>query len=259
MATTEDPGTRKGNGGRIAGLVLISIGGLIGLAIALGGLAAMGAHAFLRDDDGFYTTDTERFVSPGYAVTSDDVDLGRESIGFDIGDLNTSVEFTGESPVAKPVFIGIGPTSDVDRYLAGVAHSALDDIRDGGPTYTQVPGRAPPRTVPGKQTFWAAQSEGTGEQRVDFDLESGNWTVVAMNADAGRGVLVEGDAGVKLSWLIWVGLGLFVVGALIAASCGYGVYRLSSGRDEDKAAAPPDDDEDKAAAPPDETPPTPAP
>src|SRR5262245_47522132 len=122
MATTE---RRSGGGGRVAGIVLISIGGLIGLAIMLGGLAALGAHAFLRDDDGFYTTDTESFASRGYAVTSDDVDLGQESIGFDIGDLNTAVKFTAESPSGDAIFLGIGPTADVARYLVGVPHSEV--------------------------------------------------------------------------------------------------------------------------------------
>ena len=236
MASTR---TKSGGGGRVAGIVLISIGGLIGLTIMLGGLAAIGAHAFLRDDDGFYTTGDEQFGSSGYAITSDDVDLGRESIGFDIGDLNTAVAFSGESPRVKPIFLGIGPTTDVAGYLAGVPHSQVDDIRDRGPTYTQVAGRREPRTAPGEQSFWAVSSEGTGTREVQFDLESGNWTVVAMNADGSRGVLFNGEAGVKVSWLIWVGLGLFVVGLLIFASCGYAVYRLSGGRGERASEPPP--------------------
>ena len=38
-----------------------------------------------------------------------------------------------------------------------------------------------------------------------------------MNADASRGVDVEADAGVKLGWAIWVGLGMLVVGLLMTA------------------------------------------
>ena len=38
-----------------------------------------------------------------------------------------------------------------------------------------------------------------------------------MNADAGRGIDVEADAGVKLDWAIWAGLGMFVVGLLMTA------------------------------------------
>ena len=36
-----------------------------------------------------------------------------------------------------------------------------------------------------------------------------------MNADAARGIDVEADVGVKLGWVIWAGLGMFVVGLLM--------------------------------------------
>ena len=36
-----------------------------------------------------------------------------------------------------------------------------------------------------------------------------------MNADAARGIHVEADAGVKLDWVIWAGLGTFVIGLLM--------------------------------------------
>ena len=38
-----------------------------------------------------------------------------------------------------------------------------------------------------------------------------------MNADAARGIDVEADAGIKLGWAIWAGLGIFVVGLLMTA------------------------------------------
>jgi hypothetical protein len=36
-----------------------------------------------------------------------------------------------------------------------------------------------------------------------------------MNADASRGIDLEADAGIKLDWAIWAGLGIFVVGLLM--------------------------------------------
>jgi hypothetical protein len=38
-----------------------------------------------------------------------------------------------------------------------------------------------------------------------------------MNADAARVIDVEADAGVKLDWAIWAGLGMFLVGLLMTA------------------------------------------
>jgi hypothetical protein len=229
---------RKGGPGRVAAIVLISIGGLIGILIALGGIAIVVAHGFLRDDDGFYTTDTERLQSDGYAITSDGIDLSRESVGFNTEDLGATLRFSVEAADGRPIFVGIGRTSDVDRYLRGVAHSQVDDFHDRGPTYTQVPGRAQPRSDPGSEGFWATQSEGAGPQHADFDFDNGNWTAVAMNPDARRGVTVEGEAGVEIGWLIWVGIGLALVGAVIAGSCGYAVYRLAADRHEPVAPPP---------------------
>ena len=37
-----------------------------------------------------------------------------------------------------------------------------------------------------------------------------------MNADAARGIDVKADAGIKLGWAIWAGLGMFVVGLLMS-------------------------------------------
>ncbi len=70
---------------------------------------------------------------------------------------------------------------------------------------------------PVKQGFWVAESEGTGERTLTWDAEFGRWTAVVMNANAARGIDVEADAGVKLGWVIWVGLGMFVVGLLMSA------------------------------------------
>ena len=38
-----------------------------------------------------------------------------------------------------------------------------------------------------------------------------------MNADASRGIDVKADAGIKLVWAIWAGLGMLVVGLLMSA------------------------------------------
>jgi hypothetical protein len=206
--------TSNWTGGRIVGMVFTSIGALIGFALLLCGLGLIAVYAFARDDDGFYTTDREQLRSDGYAITTDEINLDFvEDLPDDLlGTLRVNAEGTG----GRPVFIGIGPSADVERYLGRVAHSELTDWRHHDPIYTEVPGRRP-ASPPGAQHFWVAQSQGVGENRIDWDPEDGVWTAVAMNAAGGRGVAIAAEIGAKPDWVLWAGVGLAAIGLVLTA------------------------------------------
>lgn len=211
-AAPEEPPRSRWTAGRVVGMVFASMGGLIGIALLLGGIAVLAAFAFARDDDGYFTSDRERLASAAYAITTEDIDLGAEETDWAPDGILGNVRLQVEG--AEPVFVGIGPDGDVDRYLGEVARDELIDFRRGRPELDPRQGKAP-RTPPGKQDFWVAEAEGSGEQSLTWDAEFGRWTAVVMNADGARGIDVEADAGVKLGWAIWAGLGMFVVGLLM--------------------------------------------
>ncbi len=212
--TAASPARPRSNwtGSRVIGMVFASIGGLIGLALLVGGIAMLAAYAFGRDDDGYFNSDRKQLDSATYAITTEDIDLGVDEVDWAPDKMlgNVRVQVEGD----KPVFVGIGSDDDVDRYLGDVAHDELIDFHGGDPELDLHEGRAP-RTPPGRQDFWVAESEGSGEQALTWDAEFGRWTAVVMNANAARGIDVEADAGVKLDWAIWAGLGMFVVGLLM--------------------------------------------
>jgi hypothetical protein len=58
-----------------------------------------------------------------------------------------------------------------------------------------------------------------------------------MNADAARGIDVKADAGVKLGWAIWAGLGMFVVGLLMTAGAVFVILLIGrrGGQDPQRA------------------------
>jgi hypothetical protein len=60
-----------------------------------------------------------------------------------------------------------------------------------------------------------ASAEGTGQQTLRWDSRPGDWSIVVMNADAGSGVAVHGDASAKFPILPWVAFGFFVVAAAL--------------------------------------------
>jgi hypothetical protein len=215
--------------GRVIGLVFASIGGLIGLALLIGGIAVLAAYAFGRDD-GYFNSDRKQLQSATYAITTENIDLGANEFDWAPDKILGKVRIQVEGD--KPVFVGIGSDADVNRYLGNVAHDELVDFHGGHSEFDLHQGRAP-RTPPGKQNFWVAQAEGTGEQALTWDAEFGHWSAVVMNADAARGIDVEADAGIKLAWAVWAGLGMFVVGLLMSVGAVIVILLIARGASRD--------------------------
>ena len=78
--TAASPARPRSNwtAGRVIGMVFASIGGLIGLALLVGGIAVLAAYAFGRDDDGYFNSDRKQLHSATYAITTEDIDLGAD-------------------------------------------------------------------------------------------------------------------------------------------------------------------------------------
>ena len=133
---------------RVIGMVFASIGGLIGLALLVGGIAVLAAYGFARDDDGYFTSDREQLESATYAITSEEIDLGADADDWAPEGLLGEVRIRVES--AKPVFIGIGPDVDVARYLGRVAYDQLTDFDDGDAQFDLHQG-GKPRTPQGNR------------------------------------------------------------------------------------------------------------
>jgi hypothetical protein len=220
---------------RVIGMVFASLGGLIGLTLLIGGIVVMAAYAFGRDDDGYFTSDRHKLESATYAITTEDIDLGADEVDWApdgvLGDVRVQVDSR------KPVFVGIGPDSDVDRYLGDAARDELIDFDGGDPEFDLHQGRAP-RTPPREQNFWVAEAEGSGEQALTWDAEFGRWTAVVMNANAARDIDVEADVGIKLGWVIWAGLGMLVLGLLMSAGAAVVILLLGRRASRDRTHLP---------------------
>lgn len=233
--SSAQPTGSRWTAGRVVGLVFASLAALVGICLLLGGLALIAVHAFARDDDGFYTSDKELLRSAGYAITTDRINLEADIADDVPDDLLGTLRVRAEGEGGGPIFLGIGRSGDVERYLNGVGQSEFVDFRRGEPVLEAIPGRAP-GSPPGSEAFWVAQSEGGGEQRIDWDAEAGVWTVAVMNADASRGVAVNADIGAKVGWLIWVGLGLTLVGAIVTATAVMLIVWVGRRADRDRVA-----------------------
>jgi hypothetical protein len=199
------------SGGRVALLAVGAVLGLVSLGVLAGGVGAL-VIDWTQREDGFVTSPRHTYSTPTYALVSETADL--DGPGWAWEDLVGTVRIQGRSD--DPVFLGIGPDSDVERYLADVAHEVVHDIgQDDDDEDDRRPGGAP-ATPPGEQTFWAASAQGTGEVNLDWDPENGRWAVVVMNADGSRFVDATLSIGAELDALPWVGAALLGIGLLLA-------------------------------------------
>ena len=208
--------------GRVIGVVVSSCVLLVSAGLGAGGLAVLLAQGNLRKD-GYLMSGEQTLSSPGYALTTDTVRL-EQGNGADalpqrfLG----SVRVTVAPRQGSDVFVGIASAADAARYLAGVAHTTVTDVRppgEGGPVYRQSPGRAPVG-APGDRNIWVASASGTGPRSVDWAPRSGDWVVVVMNADGSRPVIADVSVGAQLPVLrtvAWVLLALATLGLVVGA------------------------------------------
>jgi hypothetical protein len=197
-------------GGRITALVLGVLLALVSLGLLGGGGTAVWADT-QRDPAGYLTTGVHKFFAPGSALATERIDLGSAGVGllYSPALLGTvRIRVTPVHPGAA-LFVGIGSSADVDRYLAGMSHTVISDFWDDK---VQALGGSTPRSAPSTQRFWVASATGSGHQTLRWHPASGSWTVVVMNADGRPGINVRADLGATYPNLLWIAVGLLAAG-----------------------------------------------
>jgi hypothetical protein len=148
-------------------------------------------------------------------------------------------------PPGSPLFVGIGRSSDVDRYLAGVNHTVISDFFGNK---VKAVGGGPSRSAPGTQRFWVASSSGPGARTLKWNPHGGSWTVVVMNADARPGIGVRADLGARFPAVLWIAIGLLIAGAVFVAGGGLLIAGAIRGRRATRAGAGVEAGRESAAA-----------
>lgn len=205
------------SGGRILAVVVGSVMAMTSLGLMSGGAALLVADNVLRDDDGYLMSTAATLESPGVAVTSRSVELETDPAGVDLARrwLGT-VRIEARSQTPDDVFVGVAPSSDVDTWLDGVAHSTLVEPSsgDGDPDTVFIDGDAA-ALAPGDETFWVASASGEGRQELTWEPEDGDWTVVVANTEGTAPVVSRVAVGAEVPVVDNVATGLMVAGALL--------------------------------------------
>lgn len=201
------------------------------LVAAVGGLAAIVGVALLSvfGSDGNAASGVHEVTSSAVAVVAP---LG------DIQDTTGPVSRLG-SPVVDVraisvdgrggVFVGVGPTTMVDRYLAGapievVSNLGLVPFRFGGRLRA---GTAAP-AAPGEQSFWAATAAGSMQAHLVWPVSRpGGYRLVLMRADAAPRIDVLTSFALQVPHVFAVSLALVGGGVLVfLAGALYVVVRM---------------------------------
>ncbi|MGZ4436226.1 MAG: DUF4389 domain-containing protein [Nocardioidaceae bacterium] len=224
-AAVSEPRSGSGTGrpwtaGRVLAVVVGSFAVLGALGLGASAAALGIGAAVLRDDAGFVMTDTTPLQTPTHALLTQNIRLdGGSMTDRIVGD----VRVRATSGSGAPIFVGLARTGDALRYLDGVSRSTVVDLsgmvgRTMTPTYRSTPGGAP-TVIPAKAGIWAASSVGNGTRTLRVQPQSGNWTLVVMNADGSRGVAADVAAGATFPALGWT-IAALLLGALLALALG---------------------------------------
>lgn len=205
-------------GARITALAIGALLVLLSLALLGGGGTALWADRTQRDG-GYVMTDVHEFSTSGSALATVSTELGSAGFGwlYSPGLMDeVRIRVTPVSP-GTPLFVGIGRSTDVDRYLAGVDHTVITEFWGNE---TEAVGGGSTESPPGTQDFWVASATGAGTQTLNWDPTNGSWTVVVMNADGRRGIAVGAELGARLPALVWIALGVLAAGAVLLVGGG---------------------------------------
>lgn len=182
------------------------------VALTVAGGAILGAVVQHRSG-GYLPGRMPRFHTSTAALVTDEVYVGVHSAhpGNPEDTAKIRITVTSADPHTR-IFVGLGRTRDVDRYLRGTAHDEFANATypPFRPRFHRQPGRRT-AAAPTTEDFWVVSSTGRGRQVITWTKPHGAWTLVVMNQDGSPGVTVRAKLGFHLPFTP------IAVGAVIVA------------------------------------------
>jgi hypothetical protein len=218
-------------------LVFGSLALLAALALIGSAIAAIVGLETNRDTTGYFTTHTHHYQTSSYALSTESLNVGGVTGALEAGLFRLRITATSTDS-AKPLFIGIAHTADVNRYLTRVEHDELRDIKfDPFKIDYQQLGTGAPTALPSTQSFWQTHASGTGTQTISWPVKTGHWSAVVMNADGSRNVTVNAQLAARLSGAWWFVAAFTALGALSLVG-GVALIRSGARKQSSELASP---------------------
>ena len=190
---------------------------VLGIILLVGGGAVAVTAGFviaLFGSDSAVTSGRHSVSTPTYALVTDPA---RISDTRDVVTILGQPRLRISAAQDDGIFVGVGPTAAVDRYLTGVAVDEVSDF-DLDPFRLQTQrrdGTAVPAS-PSGQEFWTTTNSGSA-RTLDWKMSDGSYRIVVMNVDAAPGVELEGRFGLEIPHLFPIGLTALIIGVVAVA------------------------------------------
>jgi uncharacterized membrane protein len=200
---------RRSVAAMIIGWILIVLGFLTALSGAVL-LALFGSGSAITSNVNTFSANTPALVSDLGLIEGAPTSSAWRGLAGE-----PTLQINAASP-AEPIFVGIGPTADVDTYLSGVARTEVNEFniepfnlvvirRDG----------ANQASPPADQSFWVATLESESSSQLSWPFADGRYSVVVMNADGSAGVDAPLSVGISFRNSMGLWITVLVIGAVL--------------------------------------------
>jgi hypothetical protein len=200
-----------------AGRIVLLIFGILfvlgSFGLLTGGGIILAVDNAFKDDQGYYTTGNLPIDAVAPAIISQSAEIHIDTWWYNRNRDLVSLRVNADNADPdRPVFIGVAREPDLAQYLDGIAYYEVRDINftSDAVSYFKHSGTdtAPP---PADQTFWIASASGTGTQTLEWDVTSGTYSLVFMNADGSSPVSGSVDLGINIPAVVGtLGWGLLI-------------------------------------------------
>jgi len=217
--------------GRIVLLVFGILFVLAAFGMLIGGGVILAFDNSFKDDDGFYSTAFEPFEADSSAIITQSAKIKMDE--WYTGNRNPitiRIEAYSDIP-EKDVFIGIAESSDLRDYLSGVTHDEVTGL-SYYPFEVELRHRAGTEqpAAPEDETFWVASATGPDTQVLEWDVTSGNYSVVLMNSDASSPISAHVSLGAEIpQFLSAIGWGILIGGIVLIVLGGVMIFFAARG------------------------------
>jgi hypothetical protein len=219
-----------------AGRIVLLVFGILFVLAAFGLLVSggilMAVDSAFKDNEGYFTTSFQPVDAGSSMIVSEQAKIRMASKWKVYQESPVSIKIEAYNDDSnKPIFIGIARESEMSNYLKDRSYDEITgfDFENSEIELRHHTGTDGSST-PADRNTWVASASGKGEQSLTWDLASGDYNLVIMNADGSSPIKAHVSFGARVAGIIHaVGIGLIIGGAVALIIGGVMIFFAAKG------------------------------